>query len=44
MDIKKKSFTGRVIQYWNKLPREVAELTFWRCFKKHVGIMVRDMA
>lgn len=44
LDKKKKSFAERVIQHWNKFPREVADLTSGRCFKRHVGIMVRDMA
>ena len=40
MDIRKKSFTVRVVRHWNRLPRDVVGAPFLETFKvKPVGAL-----
>ena len=39
---KKKKFSGRVVKYWNRLPREVSSSL--EVFKSHGDVMPRDVA
>ena len=42
MDIRKNSFTGRVVRHWNRLHREVVESPSLKAFKKHVVMTLQD--
>lgn len=41
---KKKIFTERVVKQWNRLPRELTELSLLKVHKRHIAMVLRDMA
>ena len=43
LDIRKSSFTKRVVKHWNRLPRDVVESPSLEVFKRLVGVAVKDM-
>ena len=43
MDIRKKFFTQRVVEHWNRLPREAVTAPSLTLFKKNLDNALRDM-
>ena len=43
MDIRKRFFTQRVVERWNRLPREAVMVPSLTLFRKHLDNSLRDM-
>ena len=43
MDIRKRFFTQRVVEPWNRHPREAGTAPSLMIFSKHLGNALRDM-
>ena len=43
LDSRKKLFTGRVVRYWNRLPRAMVELQFLEICKRFIDVALWGM-
>lgn len=44
LDIRKDSFTGRVVRHWSGLPREVVDTASLEVSQKPVDVVLKDVA